>query len=266
MEPILLGALPDEILQWRGTAAELAEQCNRLLPAIGLTEDAGTANERLVRHYVQVGVLSPPEREGREAVFGVEQIREFLTARHLLRDGWPLAKIAELVRSAGPLGLSRLVSAERAPTAAESALAQLRTQPSAPRATRTGAARFEPPAASLAQPQAASRSQGSAPPEQWTAESLSMNYAPNASAPEPLRQATEIAQRRMDLHRTLVDLGNPTGKPERRRAVRLSLTPWCHVVVDSHELNAMPADTPEILGNALTHALHEERLRRGEKK
>ena len=153
MEPILLGALPDEILQWRGTAAELAEQCNRLLPAIGLAGDAGTANERLVRHYVQVGVLTPPEREGREAVFGVDQIREFLTARHLLRDGWPLAKIAELVRSAGPEGLSRLVSPEPAPrfesrleqrgtsivapTPAEEALSRLRSKP----ATTTRSAR-----------------------------------------------------------------------------------------------------------------------------
>ena len=49
--------------------------------------DAGSANEHLVRHYVQVGVLTPPEREGREAMFGLRQVVEFLAARYLLKDG-----------------------------------------------------------------------------------------------------------------------------------------------------------------------------------
>ena len=78
VQPIVLGTLPDEVLSWRGTAAALADQCNALLPRIGLGIDAGSANERLVRHYVQVGVLSPPERDGREALFDQRHIRQFL--------------------------------------------------------------------------------------------------------------------------------------------------------------------------------------------
>jgi len=39
-----------------------------------LTDDAGSANERLVRHYVQVGVPTAPEREGRQALFGPRQV------------------------------------------------------------------------------------------------------------------------------------------------------------------------------------------------
>ena len=99
MKPILL-SLPDELADWRGTAAELADQCNEVLAGVpSLTDDAGSANERLVRHYVQVGVLTAPEREGREALFGLRQIVEFLATRYLLKDGWPLAKAAEIVRT-----------------------------------------------------------------------------------------------------------------------------------------------------------------------
>ena len=62
MHPILL-SLPDDLTDWRGTAAELADRLNQLLVGIpSLTDDAGAANERLVRHYVQVGILTPPER------------------------------------------------------------------------------------------------------------------------------------------------------------------------------------------------------------
>ena len=89
MTPLLL-SLPDDLADWRGTADELAAKCNEILATMPLlAEDAGAANERLIRHYVQVGVLSAPEREGREALFGLRQVVEFLAARYLLKDGWP---------------------------------------------------------------------------------------------------------------------------------------------------------------------------------
>ena len=37
------------------------------------------------------------------------------------------------------------------------------------------------------------------------------------------------------------------------------------VYLDARELSRLSADTPEILGNALTQALHEERIRKGDK-
>jgi DNA-binding transcriptional MerR regulator len=246
MEPTPIGALPDEIQDWRGTAAELAEQCNRLFPNIGLPEEAGTANERLVRHYVQVGILTPPEREGREALFGGRQVAEFLAARRLLHDGWSLAKIAELIKSAGPEGFVQLVPAERAPTLAEQTLARLRSP---------AARRSAPPAMSMASPRS--------PPVPGDA--TTFGHSPPPSYSEPLLEAHEISLRRIDLQKNLTELGNVSGRPERRRTIRISLTPWCQVYLDARELARMPAETPEILGNALTQALHEERIRKGEK-
>jgi len=126
MKPILL-SLPDELADWRGTAAELADKCNEVLAGVpSLTDDAGSANERLVRHYVQVGVLTAPEREGREALFGLRQIVEFLATRYLLKDGWPLAKAAELVRTTDVTGLAQLIPSERPRTRAEEVAAKYR--------------------------------------------------------------------------------------------------------------------------------------------
>ena len=116
MTPLLL-SLPDNLADWRGTADELAAKCNEILATVpSLAEDAGAANERLIRHYVQVGVLSAPAREGREALFGLRQVVEFLAARYLLKDGWPLAKAAEIVRGTDIAGLTHLIPSERPAT------------------------------------------------------------------------------------------------------------------------------------------------------
>ncbi len=42
-------------------------------------------------------MLSAPEREGREALFGLRQVVEFLAARYLLKDGWPPTQAEALV-------------------------------------------------------------------------------------------------------------------------------------------------------------------------
>ena len=205
MQPLLL-SLPDDLADWRGTAAELADKVNEVLASVpSLRDDAGTANERLVRHYVQVGVLTVPEREGREALFGVRQVVEFLAARWLLKDGWPLTKVAELVRATDVAGLAQLVPSEHPRTRAEDVAAKYR-----------GTAR-----------------------------------------------AADLSRRRVSLEENLKALGNPAGRPDRKRVVRLELTPWCHVDVDLAGLAAMDDDTPATLGAALTQALQEERSQKG---
>lgn len=205
MQPLLL-SLPDDLADWRGTAAELADKVNEVLASVpSLRDDAGTANERLVRHYVQVGVLTAPEREGREALFGVRQVVEFLAARWLLKDGWPLTKVAELVRATDVAGLAQLVPNERPRTRAEDVAAKYR-----------GTAR-----------------------------------------------AADLSRRRVSLEENLKALGNPAGRPDRKRVVRLELTPWCHVDVDLAGLAAMDDSTPATLGAALTLALQEERSQKG---
>jgi hypothetical protein len=91
------------------------------------------------------------------------------------------------------------------------------------------------------------------PPARWAAQSS-------------LHRAAAISSRRAHLKDALIQLGNPAGKPERHRMIRLRLTPWCEVHVDATALAGIDEGTADLLGQALTHALREERLRnKGEK-
>ena len=230
MHPILL-SLPDDLAQWRGTAAELADRLNEVLTGIpSLADDAGSANERLVRHYVQVGVLTAPEREGREALFGLRQVVEFLAARYLIKDGWPLAKVAEMVRATDLDGLAGMIPTDRPRTRAEEVVAKYR--------------RGRPLEAPV------------------SARASSDNLSQRVSA-APLARAAGITRRRVSLEENLKALGNTTGRADRSRIVRIELTPWCHVHVDAATLGEMSEDTPETLGAALTQALQEERIQKG---
>lgn len=95
--------------EWIGTAAELATVAQEVIEIVGMKEPAIHPNERLIRHYVQMGVLDRPERKGREAHFGFRQLAQYLVARNLALDGWPLAKIAEFTTKSDLPGLLTLI-------------------------------------------------------------------------------------------------------------------------------------------------------------
>jgi hypothetical protein len=111
----------DGYRDWEGTAAELADVAADIAAEIRISDgdaekggggdnrDLWRPNERLVRHYVHVGILGRPERAGKEAHFRLRQIVELLATRVLLNDGWPLAKIADFVRLTDDDGLLGLL-------------------------------------------------------------------------------------------------------------------------------------------------------------
>lgn len=96
---------------WRGSGDALAATVTELLDQLGLGRQQ--IGERLVRYYVQQGVLSRPEREGREAVYTYRQLLELVVARLMAEDGWPLAKIADFNRSADEKALLDLIPNRR---------------------------------------------------------------------------------------------------------------------------------------------------------
>ena len=114
MNPILL-SLPDDLADWRGTAAELADRLQRGAgrhPLARPTTRARPTNASSAT-TCRWACSRPPEREGREALFGLRQVVEFLAARYLLKDGWPLAKVAEIVRTTDVDGLAQMIPTER---------------------------------------------------------------------------------------------------------------------------------------------------------
>jgi DNA-binding transcriptional MerR regulator len=245
----LLASLPDDLINWRGTAAELAEKCNSLLPRLHLEAESGVLNERLVRYYVTQGVLTPPDREGREALFGFRQAVELLVCRYLLNDGWPLAKIAALVQSADLTSLQHLMPTDRPRTRAEEALARIRKAE-----------------VSVAEPKLALQASQPGRPKP-SPKALALKSAARArfAAPPALEMAADLTRRKSALADNLKALGNADGRIRRQRVIRIEVAPWCQVHINAAELQEMTAETAEVLGAALTQALQEERSKRGEK-
>lgn len=79
---------------WEGTVGEL-EQALQNIPE-ELTWIGPAPSVRLLRHYTQLGILERPVRRGREAWYGHRHVVQYVAARWLIHDGWPLAKIAEV--------------------------------------------------------------------------------------------------------------------------------------------------------------------------
>lgn len=120
--------------QWEGTVSDLADLAETLERTMfpNPVDGSSAPNVRLIRHYVTEGVLSRAERRGKEAYFRYRQLLELLGARMLIREGWPLAKVAEVVRSASEDKLTNLLP-PLALTSAERLVASFRGRGSAPR-------------------------------------------------------------------------------------------------------------------------------------
>ena len=86
---------------------ELADAAADWLEELGRMDQRPTA--RLVRYYVHKQLLTPPKRKGKEAIFGIRQLRELVVARELATSGWSLAKIAAWSRDADEKALLDLI-------------------------------------------------------------------------------------------------------------------------------------------------------------
>ena len=80
---------------WEGSASELANKAKYWLDIKKIGDPDFIPNERIVRDYVARGIITRPERRGKEAVFSFLQLSQFLACRSMLGDGWPLQKISE---------------------------------------------------------------------------------------------------------------------------------------------------------------------------
>ena len=98
---------------WSGDASELARLAGEILSARGLGDVSSEPNVRLIRDYAQRGIVSRAERHGKEAIYGYRQLLEFVAARELVADGWPLAKIAEHFAHIADAELRNLISGDR---------------------------------------------------------------------------------------------------------------------------------------------------------
>ena len=65
---------------------------------------------RVVRDYIERGIVSPPHRKGsQDKFYRFRHILELIAARLLIADGWPLEKIAEHFRRITDAELADLI-------------------------------------------------------------------------------------------------------------------------------------------------------------
>jgi hypothetical protein len=95
---------------WSGDISSLVAETAAVQTALGLHEQAGGTNLRLVRHYLGVGCIGrSAERDGAKAVYGYRHLLEAVGVRVMLGDGWKLAKIGEALAQMQDPEIERLI-------------------------------------------------------------------------------------------------------------------------------------------------------------
>ena len=124
---------PEALSAWTGSIDDLSAKVWEIMRA-AFPEEVEPPTIRLVRDYIQRGLLGPVDKSGKELVFGYENLLRFVATRVLLRDGWNLGKIAEHLDRSPLHEIEDLL-----PRPENKALAALR------RMRREGVAASEPP-------------------------------------------------------------------------------------------------------------------------
>ena len=92
----------------RAKLPDFAIIASEAIEALGLEREGGRGrpsagegvSERVVRDYVRRGVLHETEAiDGERGLYVLRHLLELLAARVLLKDGWPLEKIAERIQA-----------------------------------------------------------------------------------------------------------------------------------------------------------------------
>lgn len=217
----------DDYRNWEGTIDDLAATAAEVL---GLLGQGGIAppNVRLIRDYAQRGILSPIDRRGKEGYYGFQHLKELVAARILVNEGVPLAKIAEQFERDRDIVIVTLGLPTAAPEQAN--VARARWQALRESASPKGVAQ--------------------------RGEAASTTF---------MRRALEDAGERLDLQRTLRRLGAAQGEPITEQLTRLAITDWCSLLIDTDRLRGLSLEEADDIGRAITTALSDPRIRKGEK-
>lgn len=113
---------------FQGNGDALITTAQEVARNLGLTQEATEGNERLLRHYVSMGVVDKPSREGRDALYGFRHLVQFVAARRLLAEGFALAKIAKFTAVLPTDNLARYLEKPDRTSEAELLVAAFRSE------------------------------------------------------------------------------------------------------------------------------------------
>jgi DNA-binding transcriptional MerR regulator len=217
---------------------------------IGRLNDGVSA--RLVRDYVSRGLVSAPDRRGKEAYYGAGHLGQLLMTRELTTQGYPLRKAAELLRLTYNGEIERVVG-RRMPLAGSGRDAlRLSVRPLMP-----GPATYNPEdpreVASML------RRRVSMSPPDADPSPMAYAHAPLEGFDLPtIDRVVEIDALRTEGRRLVIELGGST--PTQERVRRIEITPDLVVMIGEARLETLGLDEARQIGTAVAGALLDAKL------
>lgn len=207
-----------DLKTWTGNIDEFARVAAEMLHRLGRTDER-PPGIRLIRDYIQRGLLGDVPRQGRDLLFGYDQLVRFAAARVLLADGWPRAKIREYFAVSTTEEIAALVPGLEEVTRGEAG---------------KGGERRRGQAAALPAPRKGRRTDQRAGFRE---------------------RALSLSAVRVELFETLRRLDIFIDEPPRDEMIRFTIAPWCELFVDKGRLSAMTVDEVQDLGRAVADTL-----------
>jgi len=247
----------DEYQDWRGNIDDLVETANVALKRFGRGHDADL-NVRLLRDYIARGILSPADdRQGKEAIYGFQHLKELMAARVLRSDGWSLRKIAETFDRDRNIVIMVLDPGYDHPRSDE---------PSAHEEERMESATIR---SSVGDPRSVWESLAPRSREEEELKKLDsqrrMEMRRKVEMERKMafeRHALTTSHSRSTLHHSMRILGSPDERPATTQWTRLDLTEWCQVLVEKRRLRKLSLEEAEAIGRAITAALSDPMIRK----
>ena len=216
----------EQLKDWRGNLEKLIEQAEKVSSELEL-KDNTEISVRMVRDYIQRGILRNVDRSGRELEFSYQHLLKLVLSRVLLSDGWSLKKIGEHFELTNTQDLEDLMPKQGNP--ALSVIKRLRSS------------------------------------VDGTATRMSREPAPNA-AYSVSRQAAKRTSIQHEMKSALRKLGLPEDGPATEEITLLAITPWFQALLQKDRLRTLTLEEAEEVGQAVSASLTQLILRRGERR
>jgi len=216
----------EQLKDWRGNLEKLIEQAEKVSSELEL-KDNTEISVRMVRDYIQRGILGDVDRSGRELEFSYQHLLKLVLSRVLLSDGWSLKKIGEHFELTNTQNLEDLMPKQGNP--ALSAIKRLRS--SVDGATTQ----------------------------------MSRDPTPDA-AYAVSRQAAKRTSIQHEMKSALRKLGLPEDGPATEEITLLAVTPWFQALLQKDRLRTLTLEEAEEVGQAVSASLTQLILKRGERR
>ena len=216
----------EKYANWQGNLENLIYEASKVSTEFSLKADS-EISVRMVRDYIQRGILGEVDKFGRELEFNYSHLLKLVLSRVLLQDGWSLRKIAEHFDFADLEELEELFPNDD--NLALSTVRRLRSSVKSP----------EQVSMSMSEP------------------------GPRFGMSKRVARRTSIQQ---EMRQALRKLGLPEEGPATEELTLLAIAPWFQILMDKRRLKSLTHEEAEDLGKAVTASLTQLVLKRGERK